>query len=181
MNGSESKKKIVLARRGFLSAVSGGALAFTIPGVLGGCGGEESEEGSGGGGGGAASGESKSFLLSVGDTIGYDKSEMRVGAGDEVTVSIQHTGSMGVESMGHNFVLLKKDVDMTSFATAAIQAADNGYIPADRADEIIAHTSLIGGGEQDSVTFQAPSPATYKYLCTFPGHYSSMNGDFIVS
>ncbi|HJL18809.1 MAG TPA: plastocyanin/azurin family copper-binding protein [Sandaracinaceae bacterium LLY-WYZ-13_1] len=46
---------------------------------------------------------------------------------------------------------------------------------------MIAHTGLVGGGESDSVTFQAPSPGTYNHICSFPGHYATMNGDFIVS
>ncbi|HJL18810.1 MAG TPA: hypothetical protein RMH99_24320 [Sandaracinaceae bacterium LLY-WYZ-13_1] len=41
------------------------------------------------------------------------------GAGDEVTVTIQHTGSMPKTSMGHSFVLLAQGVEMADFGAAA--------------------------------------------------------------
>jgi len=154
-----------------------------------GCGGEE-EEHSGGGGGEEApsggggvgpSGESVSFTLTVGDTLGYDVNQMRCGAGDEVTVTVNHTGSMDATAMGHNFVLLDQGVELPAFGAAATRAADTGYIPAEFESRVIAHTNVVGGGESDSVTFQAPAAGTYKYVCSFPGHFASMQGDFIVS
>jgi azurin len=81
--------------------------------------------------------------------------------------------------MGHNFVLLKKGVDLQQFALRAMNAAETAYIPA--GDEVIAHTKVIGGGEATSVTFDAPEPGTYQFLCTFPGHFAMMQGKFIVT
>jgi azurin len=39
---------------------------------------------------------------------------------------------------------------------------------------------MIGGGESDTITFDAPEAGTYVFLCTFPGHYQVMRGEFIV-
>jgi azurin len=163
-----------MLNRAVLSLV---ALPLFVPAA---CGDDDAAGKTGAASGIEPSGEEKSFTLEVGDTIGYDRSELRVGAGDEVTVTITHTGTLGVESMGHNFVLLKQGVDMSGFATAAQQAADQGYIPPGREGNVIAHTKLVGGGESDSVTFQAPKPGTYQFLCSFPGHWSGMNGVLIV-
>ena len=80
--------------------------------------------------------------------------------------------------MGHNFVLLKKDVDVDDFAQRAIQARDNEYIP--EGDEIIVTTKMLGGGESDTIVFDAPEPGKYIFICTFPGHYQLMQGEFIV-
>ena len=39
---------------------------------------------------------------------------------------------------------------------------------------------LIGGGEETTVTFDAPAKGTYDFICSFPGHYALMKGKFIV-
>ena len=87
---------------------------------------------------------------------------------------------MAKETMGHNFILLKADVALAAFATSAMSAKDSEFIPPDKVDQIIAYTKLIGGGEETSIEFTAPAAGTYKFLCSFPGHYVMMQGDFIV-
>ena len=69
--------------------------------------------------------------------------------------------------MGHNFVLLKAGTDTAAFGAKAITAAATEYIPAD-AEEIIAHTKLIGGGETDTIEFEVPGPGEYPFLCSSP-------------
>jgi len=114
------------------------------------------------------------------DKMQFNKEEMRVKTGQVVVLTLKHVGEMAKSAMGHNWVLLKQGVDMASFATDAIMAKDNGYIPPNRADEVIAHTKMLGGGESDTIIFKAPPKGTYTFLCSFPGHYSTMNGKFIV-
>ena len=80
--------------------------------------------------------------------------------------------------MMENFVLLKKDVDVDDFAQRAVIAKDNQYIP--EGDETIAYTNMLGGGESDSITFTVDEPGSYIYICTFPGHYQIMKGEFII-
>jgi len=118
--------------------------------------------------------------LTGNDQMQYNLKTIEVSAGSTVRVNLKHIGQMAKTVMGHNFVLLKKNVDMAEFATAAINAKDHDYIPQDKKDQIIAHTSLVGGGESTFVEFTAPAPGTYTFLCTFPGHYVTMHGDFIV-
>ncbi len=119
------------------------------------------------------------ITLNSNDKMQYDLSEIDVYEGQTVILTLNHTGTMPKESMGHNFVLLKKDTDIDKFEEAAGKGQKDGYIPADTSD-IIAHTNLIGGGESDSVTFMAPEKGTYDFLCSFPGHYSVMKGKFNV-
>jgi len=114
------------------------------------------------------------------DKMQYDKKELKVKAGQTVQLTLTHSGSMPKSAMGHNFVLLKNGVDPADFAKAAWKAKDNDYIPSDKADDIIAHTKVIGGGEETTITFKAPEKGTYDFLCTFPGHYANMHGKFIV-
>lgn len=117
--------------------------------------------------------------INGGDDMKYDLAEIKVKEGQKVTINLHHTGKMDKTAMGHNFVILNQGVDLTAFATEAINAKDSDYIPAD-SKEVLAHTDLIGGGESTSVTFDAPAKGTYDFLCTFPGHYGTMQGKFIV-
>lgn len=126
----------------------------------------------------APSEPSVTLELASNDQMQYDKSELRVKAGQEVTLILTHTGEQNKEVMGHNFVLLKNETDIPAFGMLASQSKDNDYIP--ETEAIIAHTSLIGGGESTSITFKAPPRGIYDYICSFPGHYGMMNGKFIV-
>lgn len=116
--------------------------------------------------------------LSSTDLMTYNKQEIKVKAGKKVTLTLRHTGKMAINVMGHNFVLLKKGTDIAAFGSAAMSAKETNYIPA--GDAVIAHTKLIGGGESDTITFDAPEAGTYDFICSFPGHYSVMKGKFIV-
>lgn len=113
------------------------------------------------------------------DQMRYNKKEITVPVGSTVVLTLKHTGTMTAKVMGHNFVLLKKGTNVTSFATEAMKNADNDYIPPET-DKVIAHTELIGGGESTTIKFEAPAPGTYTFICTFPGHYAMMKGEFIV-
>lgn len=119
------------------------------------------------------------ITLNGNDKMQYDLSEIDVYEGQTVVLTLNHTGTMPMASMGHNFVLLKNGTDLEKFEAEAAKAQKDGYIPTDTS-EIIAHTKLLGGGESDTITFQAPEKGTYDFLCSFPGHYSVMKGKFNV-
>ena len=121
---------------------------------------------------------SDALILNSNDQMLFDKSLLKANAGEEITLVLNHTGKIAKEFMGHNFVLLKNDTDVDDFAQRAMLAKDNQYIP--EGDETIAYTSMIGGGESDKITFTVDEPGTYVFLCTFPGHYQIMRGEFIV-
>ncbi len=119
------------------------------------------------------------ITLNASDEMKFDKNEITVSAGQTVVLTLHHTGKLPVAAMGHNFVLLTQGTDMATFATAAMTATDNNYVPTDEAG-VIAHTKILGGGESDTITFTAPEKGTYDFLCSFPGHYAIMKGKFIV-
>ncbi len=87
---------------------------------------------------------------------------------------------MPKEAMGHNITILKQGVDLEEYAMAASKAKDNEYQVKGREGDVIAHTKLLGPGESETITFNAPEAGTYKFICTFPAHYGLMQGDFIV-
>lgn len=113
------------------------------------------------------------------DQMTFSKNEIKVQAGSTVKLTLTHTGTMPAAAMGHNFVLLKQDTDVTAFAMEAMNFPDNNYIPKDT-DKVIAHTKIIGGGESVTIEFKAPAAGTYTFICSFPGHYAMMKGTFIV-
>ena len=123
--------------------------------------------------------KSSVIVLNSSDLMKFDQNELRVFEGQEITLTLNHTGKMSKEIMGHNFVLLKKKTDLDDFAQRAMLARENEYIPV--GDETIAYTKMIGGGESDTITFTAPKKGSYTYICTFPGHYGLMKGVLIVS
>jgi azurin len=118
--------------------------------------------------------------ITANDQMRYSTKELRVKAGDVVVLTMKNVGQMPKTVMGHNYILLKHGVDMASFAQDAMQAAATDYIPAAHSGDIIAHTKLLGPGESDTITFDAPAQGTYTFLCSFPGHYGTMNGLLIV-
>ncbi len=119
------------------------------------------------------------ITLNSDDRMKFDLSEMVVHEGQTVVLTLHNTGTMSVEAMGHNFVLLEKGTDLAVFAQLAMKAKDHEYIPSN-SKNVIAHTALIGGGETTEVTFKAPEAGVYDFLCSFPGHYSIMKGKFYV-
>ena len=104
----------------------------------------------------------------------FDKTSLSAKAGKNIRLTLNHTGKIGKEFMGHNFVLLKKDVDVDDFAMLALDFKENEYIPEN--NDFIVHTKMLGGGESDTINFTIEEPGSYTYVCTFPGHYQIMQG-----
>ena len=113
------------------------------------------------------------------DNMIYDKNKIEVSSGKKIILTLNHKGKISKEFMGHNFVLLKKGINVDEFAKKAVLAKSNDYIP--NSDETIAYTKMIGGGESTTVSFSAPEAGVYNYICTFPGHYMIMRGELIVN
>ena len=118
--------------------------------------------------------------LTGNDLMQYDKNEIKVKAGQEVTLTLRHIGKLDIKVMGHNFVLLKPGVSIPEFSIKAAEAGEAlDWIP-ENSDDVIVHTKMIGGGQTTSITFTAPEAGTYDFICSFPGHSGLMKGKFIV-
>lgn len=122
---------------------------------------------------------SVNLALAGNDLMKFDKNELSVKAGQEVTLTLRHIGKIGKKVMGHNFVLLKEGTSVPEFSAKAAAAGESKDWIANE-DQIIAHTKMIGGGETTKVTFTAPAAGTYDFICSFPGHSGLMKGKFIV-
>jgi len=113
------------------------------------------------------------------DQMKYNVSEIKVKAGQSVTLTLKHVGKMPIQAMGHNLVILQKGTNVAEFARTASTAKASGYVPTG-SKSVIAATKLIGGGQSSTITFTAPAKGTYDFICTFPGHFSIMKGKLIV-
>lgn len=115
----------------------------------------------------------KAVEMKVDDTMKFDVTAFEVKPGQKVSVTLRNVGTSPKASMGHNFVLLNRNVTMEKFADAASMHAATEYVPPDLKKDVIAHTKLLGPGESETVTFTAPYvPGDNNYLCSFPGHYT---------
>ncbi|WP_138431210.1 plastocyanin/azurin family copper-binding protein [Fodinibius saliphilus] len=116
--------------------------------------------------------------ITVGDAVGGDGmlllESISAEPGEEIRIRLITKSSLPANAMAHNWILLTMGADGQAFATAAAQAKDNDYIPADKENQIIAQTGLAAGGETVEVTFTAPEePGDYEYICSFAGHYAA--------
>jgi len=97
---------------------------------------------------------------------------------EKYTVTLKHVGKLPVSAMGHNWVLTTTDNMEATAKDGMAAGAANGYLkPND--DRVIAHTDMIGGGEESSVTFDVnklTAGENYTYFCSFPGHWAIMKG-----
>lgn len=100
----------------------------------------------------------------------------------KVTVTLKNVGTMPKLSMGHNFVLLERDMDPQKFMETSAVHMGTEFIAPELKSKVIANTKLLGPGESDTISFPAPStPGEYVYLCSFPGHYAiGMKGTLTV-
>lgn len=112
------------------------------------------------------------------DQMQYNIKLFEVTAGQKVVLSFKHIGQLPALAMGHNLVILKAGTVVPTFATKCAPAKDTGYIPQDEESkkEMVAHTKMLGGGESDEITFTAPAPGDYPFICSFPGHFAIMQG-----
>jgi azurin len=116
------------------------------------------------------------------DLIKYSLTEMRVSAScAQVKVTLKHTGMLPAAAMGHNWVLTAT-ADYMAVAQAGASAGAPNFLPSGDA-RVLAATSIVGGGEETSVTFDLSglqAGGDYTFFCSFPGHYVLMNGKFII-
>ena len=117
------------------------------------------------------------------DSMQYDTKEMTIPTScDSFTVTLTHSGKMDKSVMGHNWVLSEQK-DAQAIATDGLSAGlEKNYLKPDD-ERVIAATKVIGGGEQDSVTFdvsELSADKSYQFFCSFPGHISMMKGTVMV-
>ncbi|MBW3628901.1 MAG: ThuA domain-containing protein [Gemmatimonadetes bacterium] len=115
----------------------------------------------------------------VPEVLQFDKKELRVRAGQQVSVVFTNT-----DNMEHNFVVIMPN-SLTRVGPLADQLAasprgrEQNYVP--DTPDVVVNTPILGPSEKFTLNFVAPTtPGTYEFVCTIPGHWRVMRGVFVV-
>jgi azurin len=114
-------------------------------------------------------------LKALENEMKYDLKTFSVEAGKPVEIIFENP-----DHMQHNVVItMPGTMETVGRAADKLATAANGaelqYVP--KIPEVLFHTNLVNPGEKVTLRFTAPSDTgDYPYVCTFPGHWSIMNG-----
>ena len=103
----------------------------------------------------------------------FDLPAIDVKAGARVKLDFSN-----VSDMLHNLVVVRPGT-ATRVGEAALRLGLDGakldYVP--RTDDVLYYTSVLEPQKSETIYFVAPTtPGEYTYVCTFPGHYITMQG-----
>jgi azurin len=107
------------------------------------------------------------------DGLKFDLPAIDVKAGARVKLDFSN-----VSDMLHNLVVVRPGT-ATKVGEAALRLGLDGakldYVP--RTDDVLYYTSVLEPQKSETIYFVAPTtPGEYTYVCTFPGHYVTMQG-----
>ena len=117
--------------------------------------------------------------LQANENMRFDKELFKVHTGKKITLILENTSPPANTSMSHNVVILKPDIDLADFADVARNAQNEQYVPSSVSSLVIAHTKLVPGGQSDQVEFAISEPGVYPFICSFPGHWGTMQGKVV--
>ena len=114
-------------------------------------------------------------IKTIREAMKYDLKEFTVKPGQTVEIIIENP-----DAMQHNMVITKPgSLEKVGRAGDAMmkdeKGAEKNYVPA--LAEVLYSTPLINPGQSYKLKFKAPAAVgNYPYVCTFPGHWTLMNG-----
>lgn len=108
----------------------------------------------GGGGGGVASGPVTELVVGANE-FAFDPATAELAVGEELTVTMENTGSVE-----HEWLILNEGVRLTDEADFTD-------------DMLLAGTERVLGGESSTVTFTLDESGTYQVVCLVAGHLAA--------
>jgi len=120
------------------------------------------------------------MLEAVSQKMAFDKTLLHAEAGQTIEIILNNK-----DQMPHNLVLIRPGTleDFGAMVDEFVThptAKDLDYIPPSK--YYLASTPMLDAGEVGSLVITLPDvPGIYPYVCTFPGHWSMMQGEIIVS
>jgi len=118
----------------------------------------------------AAQSDKNVNIASVGETMAYDKTELTVPAGQDITLTFKNNST----TLQHNWVLTQPGKDNEVGLEGIKAGLSKGFVPDNPA--VLAHTKLVDANGSDTITFKAPPAGDYPYICTNAGHHMVMKG-----
>jgi len=130
---------------------------------------------------GAAAAKGRTVTITGNDTMKYDVTTITAKPGETLHIVLKNAGSMPKIAMAHNVVVLKPGTDGAAFTSAGMTSRETDFIAPAQKASVLAATTLAGAGETVEVMFKVPAkPATYPFVCTFPGHFAAgMQGTIV--
>ena|ERR1700743_1700751 len=122
---------------------------------------------------------SDTVKLQASDDMHFDKDLFKIKSGKKITLILKNIGAQTAMPMSHNVVVLAKGTDIPTFADSARLARNTQFIPASMASSIIAHTNLVSAGKSQQVEFTISKPGVYDFICSFEGHWGTMQGKIV--
>ena len=111
----------------------------------------------------------------VGDALQFDISELEVSAGAEITLTFNNISAVNQ----HNLVVVQAGTKDEVAALGIAAGADNNWVPPGD-ERVLFNTKLLDPGDSEVAEFTLAA-GDYTFVCTFPGHNSTMFGDFTVA
>lgn len=114
-------------------------------------------------------------IVAVAGEMRFDITQFTVTAGEEVEIVLENP-----DHMPHNLlVTVPGALESVGLQAEAMATTPDGFarqfVPDTR--EVLHATPLINQGEIARLRFSAPAqPDSYPFVCTFPGHWRTMNG-----
>ena len=110
----------------------------------------------------------------VRNALRYAVERVEAPAGSTVRLVMDNTASTS-PAMVHNVVVVRSAADVERVGRAAAGVRDD--VPLDEA--VLALTPLAAPGARTVVVFTVPPPGEYPFLCTYPGHFTFMQGTLV--
>lgn len=114
-------------------------------------------------------------ITAVAAQMRFDITQFRVRAGEDVQLQF-----VNADEMPHNLLVTAQGaMETVALAAEAMAATPDGFEKQFVPDSplVLVATRLIGPGDSVELRFTAPKqPGSYPFVCTFPGHWRTMNG-----
>ena len=121
--------------------------------------------------------EESALEVSVqGELLQFDTARLEIAAGAQVVLCFNNVSNISQ----HNWVLVRAGTKDAVASRGTLAGPSEGWVKPDDSD-VIAHTKLVDPGGIGEVGFTTPASGTYQFVCTFPGHSTTMFGDLIVT
>lgn len=126
----------------------------------------------------APAAEATTLTVEVSDAMQFSTTALTAKTGTPVKLVLKSSATNA--AMKHNLIVVQPGTD-AEVNTAALAAGEaGGFIPQGNPN-IVANTPTAAPGQTVEVTFTAPAPGEYPYICTTPGHYPVMKGILTVT
>lgn len=102
----------------------------------------------------------------------YNVDVIKIKKGQKVKLTLNNVAES--QAMQHNFVVVKEE-NAKKVANEGMKNPDNGYLPKGKKN-VLAATKMAKPGDKVEAEFTIEEKGTYKFICTYPGHYPNMTG-----